>query len=314
MGEGMDSRPVSSRQIYRQDTAPADERLGIIWSDTSGEGVTTRIWDGDTWASIVPNFPVFVTQEAVSFAETEVSVIGGQIESGSVKPGLGTHSQDLNSTSTDDNGVGGMRFTAEASISEIDATVDTGNSGISTYDKVAITEDWSVGPDLQSFSNVNDGETVTFDVVLEPGTQYLIYGKSPTTDLGYYDGGSMSTSLTSGEVGYRPYWGESSDSLFVFSDLTFRADTAAVEFNPVPEDLAAWDRASWQADDGDGSVTATVETNDGTGWTVFAADVAAPYSIASVPVDNDVRVRFDFSTPETGTDPLVSYVARRGER
>lgn len=48
MTEGMGSRPISSRQVYPQDSEPADNRPGVLWVDTSQNPPATKVYDPDT--------------------------------------------------------------------------------------------------------------------------------------------------------------------------------------------------------------------------------------------------------------------------
>jgi hypothetical protein len=324
MAGGMESGSITERAVYRQDTEPDDKREGLLWVDTSGTGVTTKVYDGSAWASIVPNFPIFVTQEAVSFTESDVSTtpeataLGGGsyrfVEGGTVsRPQTDTESFD------GQYNFRGIAFELYAPVSSIEVTLSSDTSGITRIQLV--DKDLNVISE-ETGLNLTPGDTYTFNDSVPAGI-YKVRGDGGGNgyDFGRYDG-SVESSYFSPAVDLRGNVAEGGDeingSLKCFSSVSVNSVPTSggltIGFDSV-EDLAAWDRVSWQADDGDGSVTATVETNDGTGWSSFASDVAAPYSIASVPTDHDVRVRFDLSRPSASdTSPLISYVARRGER
>jgi hypothetical protein len=299
---------------YIQLSKPSSPSDGETWVDTSDSARPMFIYSTDRgeWVPTFENVPLFVTQEAVSFAESDVNLTTSDAEvvNGSARL-LEEYSQTANIntgnqvSSTDSNYEYGVKVDIKKPVFEITILTD----GLSYVDNFYIFD--SSGNELVS-SAVSDPTTVS--VSLDPGIYYLeCSGNSSQTNGGSLDSGEI-FDVVSGSIN------QSEDSdIWNFTDITMKSagstsGSATAGFDDV-EDLETWDRVSWQTDDGDGSVTATVETDDGTGWSEFAADVAAPYSIAPVPAEDDVRVRFDLSRPTADdTSPLVSYVARRGER
>lgn len=53
----LDSRSVSDQRVYAQDTAPADQRDGVIWVDTSVSPRDTYVYsqDSNSWENIAPS-------------------------------------------------------------------------------------------------------------------------------------------------------------------------------------------------------------------------------------------------------------------
>lgn len=313
----MESTPLFDVPILRQDNQPDNDNI-VMWVDTSGNTPETKIRDENgNWTSVVPNFPIFVTQEAVSFTESDVSLSTGsfaELSNGSVSMSdLPEQTRNM-STDYDFPSAAGYHFTPEVDL-EIDTAVVNTSSGSGTYDKVAVRE--AGGADIESFTNVSAGTSLNFTAVLSAGVEYQLYAENPDsfgeTDS-LFDFGFMQR-----QRGWNNEYDDTyQDMSWVFDTLRFvQADPSAlvtVGFSDV-EDLTAWDRVSWQSNNGDGSITATIQTDDGTGWSDFATNVAPPYSIKNVPVSDDVRVQFDLSRPSVSdTSPLISYVARRGER
>lgn len=52
----LNSRPISDRRVYAQDTEPSDERDGVIWVDTSDPSRTVHVYSADAgdWVNPAP--------------------------------------------------------------------------------------------------------------------------------------------------------------------------------------------------------------------------------------------------------------------
>lgn len=329
MAGGMESGSITSTAVYRQDNEPDDKRKGLIWADTSGSGVTTKVYDGSGWASIVPNFPIFVTDETLSFNETgtdlsttDVGIFSGALELAPFNTPV-SRPEDNDTLTGDRSDDWGIAFSPTVDAVSVEVAVSGNSSGVGN---VKLTDPSGTVISEKSGLNASAGDKIRFsDLSLTAGSEYAIWADgSASSYTAGYSNTTYSVPISGDGVDYIGDWNDGTlsktDDGWVFNDVSVRPDNvtsgnATVAWSDIPTDLAAWDRVSWQSDDGGGSVTATVETNDGTGWSSFASDVASPYSIASVPTDHDVRVRFDLSRPTADdTSPLISYVARRGER
>lgn len=151
------------------------------------------------------------------------------------------------------------------------------------------------------FDWANDQVTVTFD-----GTEHTV--------------GFLNASSAWGDLSFSTYDDNPATTITHWIDdfgvhEAALDGSAAVMFDTIPTDLSAWDIMGAQYDHGGGSVTFDVETDDGSGWAVHAADVVPPVDISDVATDTDVRLVATLSrTAETDATPVVPYVARRGER
>jgi hypothetical protein len=327
--EGLSADKLSGIE-YVQDTEPNSSTDGEIWVDTSNPQRPLHVYSTDRgeWVPTVENVPLFVTQEAVSFGESEVDITHGsvngivvtEVSGGSVTFRDSTKTTDLG---VDDDTVGhidstqGIAFVPERELSGVRLRVSQNTTNITEFD----LRD-SGNSILESVSgNWDSGDWVSFNRSFSQGTEYRVTAQN-SDDLGRstgsfpYGGGSGSLLSVPHSIAFG---GSTTADRYMFQDIegTYSplSSNTGVGFSPTPSDLAAWDRLSWQYDKGDGDLTFDVEVNDGTGWSVHRNDVLPPVSISEVAPTQDVRLVAKFSR-QSGSDasPAVSYVARRGER
>lgn len=328
----MSSRPVQQTAVYRQDTKPSDSRPGIIWVDTSGSGSPeTKVCGDDGTFSPVANVPLFVTQEAVTFGESEVDLThtktktaSGQVEMQQREDGT----KAKGSTDVDPGVSAPYEYgpVVEPNTELFGLVLDiSANTG--TQDFTFKLYEWNGdGTVLASTSvaSVSGGDTVRLngsDWKLQAGTQYFVAADpADTVAIGEDDSGNWPYSSSDIDIveaadSYNSTYPQLRHILGVRGILPVLDAETAVGFSPIPDDLAAWDRLAWQYDEGGGSFTFDVETNDGSGWTTHHSDVLPPVGISGVAPDTDVRLVANFSrTDGDQTSPVLPYVARRGER
>lgn len=314
---------------YIQDTEPSNPSDGETWIDTSNPARPVSVYSADRgeWVATFDSVPLFVTQEALTFEESNIQLTTGNaiVDSGSVE--LEDSSEESSSSADEDtyfneSGWHGIRITPNKPIKRLRLgffpnTDEYGNSTVNDLRVVRVSDSEVIKSISGNWEIFEFPDYPEFDVSLESGVSYDIEANIDGVPISPSESFPVTNPIfdvvgpSSNRVSGDDHW-QTFDYIRATSNITEGSTT--IGFNR-PEDLSSWDRVSWQADDGGGSVSATIETNDGTGWSSFASDVAAPYSIASVPADHDVRVRFDLSRPtDDDTSPRVSYVARRGER
>lgn len=317
----MRSRPVQQTVVYRQDTKPKDTRGGVIWVDTSASGSPeTKVYDASQgqFAPVV-NIPLFVMDEAVTFGESNVNTSSGY----SVYVDTADGEMRLADNRPTPWGPPGSSNTYSSGICfEFEPKIDiTGLSGDIAGEITGLNEVYvqdTNGNKQGGDTNVSPGGTFNIDgVTFAAGTRYEVHVDLTdfSTDTQTYTGTSDPHDL---EI-WTAYNYNGGSYVRNVGNVTPNSGPTSgdglVAWNNLPDDLAAWDRVSWQEIQADGSITADVEVNDGSGWSTFASDVAPPFSIAGVDPSTDVRLRFSFSRGSvTDSVPKIPYAARRGER
>lgn len=327
----LESTAIFDRRVYAQDTAPDDERDGVIWVDTSVANRTMYTYSADSaaWEQVSSDVPVLVTQEAVSFDESGVTqgthsalkAKNGSVGFDSAVDATTSRTADNNTANYTDTEKG-VEFNPNQALNRLYFTVSA-NTG---------TEDWrsqlydAESGDLlveQQHTAVGAGDTLSVDHPMSEGHTYAICLADPadgtSSSFGYYDE-TFPISGTALDIVDGSSGGSSSNyRAFCVNDLRGVYDATrgqrSIGFSSIPTDLSAWDIATWQYDAQDGTIEEMrVETNDGTGWATHTSGLP-PVDISGVPTDSDVRVWFDLSRPSTTeTGPEIPYVARRGER
>lgn len=317
---GMSSRPVQQTVIYPQPTQPTDERDGVLWVDTSTESRQLSVYSEATsqWEPVKTDVPFLVTQEAVSYTETGVSVAhnGTEVRNGTVvlqSSGTG----NIVSRNADDDTFGtsgkvGLKINPNTGLGGVTVSKSSMVSGITHA--YLMTGDASAVLDTATFDG---GSTAALKAPMEAGTQYIVAadadGSSYTTAWDKSFNSPWAGTDLDITGGYSPPLAGEPGNLNDLEGHTFDGPgDATVSWDSLPEDLAAWDIATWQVDLGDGSMTTAVEYNDGSGWSTLQADAVAPYDVSGLDPETDVRLVHDLDT--TGMSPRVSYDARRGER
>jgi hypothetical protein len=305
---------------YVQDTEPADPSDSESWVDTSDPARTVYVYSADR-GEFVPTYeavPLFVTQEAVTFQETEVQatysgthpeesiVLGGPIDT---VPRAADQADTYGSPF-------GVCFNPNQSLYAIEGVLSSMTANRDSREvQLRLFSDNSI----ITTTTPSNGE-FRIEEPLSAGTEYAISLPAPTSSdyIGYnYD---LTTPITGESLDITGDYNDGAKNagrVYGVSELTGVGETttgtASVSFD-MP-DIAAWDRISWGYDKQAGSVSFDVETDDGTGWSTYATDVLPPVSLGSVPPDTDVRLVASLSRPSTGdASPRVTYVARRGER
>lgn len=260
--------------------------------------------------------PILVTQEAVSFGESGVNLTrdGVNLDSGTLRL-----SETANEWYDPENNSSFSNVTmsgAEEFGWEITPNVDISRLRVrlhSTFDGTSMRLEDSNGNILETVDA--SGGYEVFTTSLTAGNAYEIIG---TSERRYDDDGTgLPLSKTDAVVDVTGSASVNSNP-GTFQEIEATQElvgSATVGFGSIPADLAAWDIATWQYERLDGSLSFDVEVDDGSGWSVFKADVLPPVDISAVDTASDVRVVARFSKPnEVGSEPVVRYVARRGER
>lgn len=258
--------------------------------------------------------PILVTQEAVSFGESNVSVAGNvSVVGGSVVLPESTDTMSrTNDDSNETDAWGGFRFEPTSPVTEVymETSNNSGNASSFRIDRVSdgVTVASGGSGSSHRFTGLSLEAGVRYNFLADISSPGVFYdGSFPiSTAHGDFVTGGRGTNASGGD-----YFGL--DNFEVVG--TSNSEAATVSFGSKPADLDAWDIITWQYDKGGGSVSFDVEVNDGSGWSTFAADVLPPVDIASVAETSDVRVVASLSRASAAdTSPAVPYVARRGER
>lgn len=327
---GLESTPISDRRIYAQDTQPADTRDGVLWVDTTTQERQLSVYSEATgqWEPVKTDVPVMVTQEAVSFGESNVTVShdGTQISGGAVE--LLTDSstypdESANDTGTDYSYFVGVIINPNEPVHKVECT--TFESMDTRVDEARLRRhDDGTLLDTAALSGGGQ-ETFTLTADLEPGTDYRVHVGNSSGSHDYrrdtgpsYPYTSAYGDVTHGSVSYNAP-NISTNNKWNIASVTFHhkslSGTSTVQFDSIPADLSAWDIATWQEAANDGAITTDIETNDGSGWTVYQTDAIPPYDISDLTADTDVRVTATLSrNAMADASPQLPYVARRGER
>jgi hypothetical protein len=300
---------------YVQGTEPASPSDSETWIDTSDPARPLYVYSADRgeWVPTFESVPLFVTQEAIGFSESDVSLghNNTMVSSGALQLLDGVFksaSINYNNVQSVDNW-SGFQFDLATGCDDLRVT----NRGASTSPAPIRLID-SGGTVLEQ-GGAPDGGAYTFSGPFPAGT-YIV--ELDTTGNYEHTGPTVNDNpeinITSGTKG----GATDANGPYNFTLIeSIRRETAGdikISFS-TPADLAAWDRLSWQYDRGDGGLTFDVEVNDGTGWSVHRNDVLPPVSISEVDRTQDVRLVAKFSRQSGGdASPAVSYVARRGER
>lgn len=312
----MGSRAVNDTVVYRQTTQPADTREGVLWVDTSGTGTPdTKVYGDGSWSPIA-DIPLLVNQELVTFGESgaDLSHLGTIVQSGQVELSSGESSTGSNTNQNSMIITGsspyGVRYdlpngAAEISV-DLEGNLGSGTCTLKDMDGNVLDTDTGSGT-TNPVLTAADSFPGRVDVLFQPDdgdSQYV----TADEDVAYQ------TALS----GVDADGGTRSDGYNIMGLTVTLPETqgeATIGWASIPDDLTAWDLISWQYDEGAGSMSFDVETNDGSGWAVHRSDVLPPVGISTLAPDTDVRVVANLSRAAvTDTTPVVPYAARRGER
>lgn len=95
---------------------------------------------------------------------------------------------------------------------------------------------------------------------------------------------------------------------------TLDSAEAFIEFDR-PGYLFGWDAAVLTSEtDGTADVTVDVQENDGTGWVTVEQDVPRQAPIASIPPDNDVRLKATLTRSDSSDDATIVYAGIRHQK
>ncbi|MFT4921052.1 MAG: hypothetical protein ACI8XM_000245 [Haloarculaceae archaeon] len=300
---------------YVQDTAPADPSDSETWVDTNDPARPMHVYSVDRgeWIATYESVPLFVTQEAVSFAESGVSLsqTGTMVSGGSLQLLDGVFASasvsygDVNSV----NNWSGVEFDLATDADDLRAKNNGTNgndTGIRLLDATGTVIESAMVADGGSYTFIGPFSAGTYIIELdtENGYEHIAPTIDDNSEIDITSGTTAGS--TDGNAAYN-----------ITQIDAIREDTSGevtVSYDGIT-DLAAWDRVTAQKEPGGGAVTYDIEVDDGTGWSVLASSVTMPFSIASVSAESDVRIVVSLSRPTTGdTTPQVPYVARRGER
>lgn len=316
----MASRPVQQKIVYAQTTQPTDERDGVMWIDTSVETRPLHVYSetSSQWEKVSAEVPILVTQEAVSFGEsgTVLNQDGTHLTNGALEiPDTAPRSEGSLGDINNDSAETGLIVTPKASVDSLTATPSSNNAGITRHRLIrdsdgTVLETINAGVESVTFSTslsagatyrvIADAEGATYDHARQQVDNAPFSYPAITVEEGYYNNGGASL-----------YW-------YTYESVEMPdilSGTATVGFGSIPTDLSAWDIQTWQQYENQGSVTADVEVDDGSGWSTHATDVLPPVDISGVDSSHDVRASLTLSrSAESDTSPQIPYVARRGER
>lgn len=256
---------------------------------------------------------------AETFDESDVSLSGNVSPTGG---SLGIENQNetltrtADDTTTSNDGRYGVTINPNQEISRLEFEPSENAADVTT----AYIRESGAGADLATAS-LSDGK-FTFDLLdsrLQAGTDYHLHvdAGGATYSLGiksgqaYPVGGSILDIL----AGHSPSTGTVSDNAYNVQNIyaeVLRSSASATVGWPQPEDVYAWDRATFKrTTPGSTSVEVFVEEEQSGGW----VEVAGPLSRGdAIPASSENRVRFrvEFDrTGEPGQNPTLDSIYRR---
>lgn len=281
--------------------------------------------EGNTVTSL--SDPVRVTEEASTFAENNITltnnktkVKNGSVELGGVSSTV-TRPDDTDTTSTSQSK--GIVINPNTGVTEITVKISSNTSGVQD---VSVTD--SNGDNLlaQKTQGYTAGETVTFDVSLNSGTDYNIVcsndgdsytaGRNNNASTPYT---STNCDIVSGTSGALPSEGgpfDASDTLNTIKSVEAIGGDATtgdvlVSFDSGTEDIEQYDLATFQRTLDGETVTVDVEDSNGN---VLKSNISQDADISNIATLTDVQLRANLSRSNTANNPTVDYLARRFTR
>lgn len=314
------SRSLVDQRVHAQDTQPLDERDGVLWVDTSKSGNPIYVFDGDTreWKDANPTKGVLVTDEATTFEESDVtaSLTNAHVNSGTIlmdeySSEIGP-SSTLNHSNNDYTDQSGLYFTPDV---DLDGIRVTGNQS-QTKTLNAYLMDGSVTNVLDQ-TTISASETIELRAPLTAGTEYTVVAD---------DSGNLYNSRFADWTGKYPtsndvitvnagYKGGVRNSDWWWNFFDFNAiypypnAEAVIEWTP-PQDIYAWDMATYQADDAGETLTVDIIDSNGN---VLKSNIPRDDDISGIDAANDIRLKVNFSRTTTA-QPQFGYAGRRFER
>jgi hypothetical protein len=187
-----------------------------------------------------------------------------------------------------------------------------------TFDSARLVDDSDGSVLDESTNNVSGGESVTLDAsgaVVGDRYRFILYD-SNGQDVDYTDT-SPGNLPTGPEVAFDIVdgWGDQTrtrpwgwDTIDVEAGIP--SGTAYVEW-PTPNDVYAWDTATFQRTVDSETVDVYVEEAQGSpGWTEVAGPISRGDAIPADPANN-VRYRIEFSRSDISNNPTLDAIYRR---
>ena len=327
-----DSSGVTSATDERRYMSPSG---GVSFVDTQepayGEGETwvnpdTGVYyagyddgNGGDWHPIPP---IAVTEEAITFGESDVSVTHNKttVSNNSIELHYDDTAYTVGSTAdrTNDDSdatssgwlgikinpntrLNGIRTTVSSFVGEMtDARISDGDGN--TLDQKSV----SAGP----------GDTIELNATLYDGTTYNLEALCNTHGRYNSTSGFTDSSTDIDIVG-----AAGSSVPYNFTDVTALVAEEATEGDAiiswdsgVPTQIKSWDLATFQRTLDGETVTVDVQRYDGSSWVTEFTDISPNFDISTINESEDVRLKANLSRNDTANNPTFDYAARRFTR
>jgi hypothetical protein len=303
----VDHDETSNRTHAGDDLAPSTVDVATSITDPEGNTVTSL------------SDPVRVTEDAVTFAESDVTVTnnGTSVSGGSVK--LINDNESTTDRPADSRGesgktdIRGVEIKLNAPLKEIRISPSTSTSGVLAgylldRDGNTIDSDSLLGSSVTLTGNLNAGDryVVGFDAA---GSQYTS-GVFRFPDYPYT--GEL-LDITSGFIGGRI----NDTNVYNVNDIVGvtepqPAGAAVIQWGSgVPADINSYDLVTYQKTLDGETVTVDVEDSNSN---VLKSDISKNTDISDIATSTDVQLRANLSRNDTSNNPTLDYAARRFTR
>jgi len=272
--------------------------------------------------------PINVTDETVTFNESEVSLSATTSSLDKDEVVLSNESLELGDAEGEDGSIVsrpandssyggysdkmGVVVNPNTDLYGVHGLVVSGTSGITEAQLMDSSNN------VLDKTSASSGSTITLYADMSAGNDYYV--------IAWAEGSNYTYERTTGDTSY-----SSTDVDIVdgYDGGTIRDDqyrnvndiqailpapstsgSAWVEWSK-PSDIRSWDIATWQRSLKGETVTINVE--DGSGNVLFS-DIGQNFDISTVDTGKNVRFRVDLSRSDTSNNPTIDYLARRYER
>jgi hypothetical protein len=284
--------------------------------------------EGNTVTSL--SDPVRVTEEAVTFNESDISVdlTRTNISGGSIS--LGSKISRPTDTGADagDSGGYGIRINPNRDLSSITVTLSTNTGPVVDVFVTDANEnilDEKFGPlNTAGQRPFNAGDQVTLTASLNSGQDFHVgvfdngntYSAGRTSNASFpFESPALDIDTSVQDAHPSDGAGVSTISRFyAFSSVSVQSNSgdALIGFDSgVPADIDSYDLATFQRTLDNEAVTVDVEDSNGN---VLFSDISQNFDISSVDTSKNVKLRANLSRTDSSNNPTVDYLARRFTR
>jgi hypothetical protein len=286
---------VTSDNIEHRSLSGAN---GVAVSENGG---TVTVGAGQT--GVVTDTATSFTESGVTVNTTRASVSDSAVRA-SGNTSTASRPGDTN-TFGDTSDSYGVKIEPNVSLVGLVATISSNTSGAST---VKLTD--SQLNTIQSKPFPGSGNTVNFDVLLSSGDKYYLLVDGSGYNPGYLNTASYPYPSQYVDIitGRDANFDNPSAANCISKVEAIATSEATVEFgDPTP--VSRWETVTFQSRAGGGSVDVAVEVDDG-GWS-FWDYVGSGTDLSSIPPDQNVRLRAEFTAGSVSDDPRLTFANRQ---